>query len=117
MAKRAGIIRSPIASTSRSIWRCSRAWPCSRSARRAPGASPVWSLRLSDGRWLVARAPWQPHGGPGIVLAALALILLAVAVAAFPVVRRLTRRLERLQSGVESLGAGDLAARVEIRGH
>ncbi len=30
--------------------------------------------------------------------------------------RRLTRRLERLQTGVESLGAGDLAARVEVQG-
>src|SRR5437879_1652359 len=33
-----------------------------------------------------------------------------------PVVRRLTGRLERLQHGVESLGAGDLAARVKVEG-
>jgi len=31
-------------------------------------------------------------------------------------VRRLTRRLERLQAGVEQLGAGDLAARVKVEG-
>jgi signal transduction histidine kinase len=77
----------------------------------------AWSLRLSDGRWLVARLPWQPRGGIGLVAAALALILLAVALAAYPVVRRLTRRIERLQAGVESLGAGELSARVEVRGH
>jgi signal transduction histidine kinase len=32
-------------------------------------------------------------------------------------VRRLTRRLERLQEGVETLGGGNLAARVEVEGH
>jgi signal transduction histidine kinase len=39
-----------------------------------------------------------------------------VALGAFPVVRRLTGRLERLQYGVESLGAGDLRARVKVEG-
>src|SRR2546422_7148170 len=44
------------------------------------------------------------------------LLALAVGVGAYPVVRRLTRRLERLQAGVESLGAGELSARVEVEG-
>ena len=35
---------------------------------------------------------------------------------AYPVVRGLTRRLERLQTGVETLGAGDLKARVKVEG-
>ena len=35
---------------------------------------------------------------------------------AYPLVRRLTRRLERLQKGVERIGSGDLAARVEVEG-
>ena len=43
-------------------------------------------------------------------------IALAVAVCAYPVVRGLTRRLERLQTGVETLGAGHLAARVKVEG-
>ena len=43
-------------------------------------------------------------------------IALAVAICAYPLVRRLTRRLERLQAGVEQLGAGDLAARVKVEG-
>ena len=49
----------------------------------------------------------------------LVLMLLAVAigVAAFPIVRQISRRLERLQRGVESLGAGDLNARVPVEGH
>jgi signal transduction histidine kinase len=46
----------------------------------------------------------------------LSLIALAVAVGAFPVARRLTKRLERLQSGVESLGSGNLSARVAVEG-
>src|SRR6266702_1777922 len=43
--------------------------------------------------------------------------LAAVGVGAYPVVRRLTSRLERLQAGVESLGAGELSARVRVEGH
>jgi signal transduction histidine kinase len=39
-----------------------------------------------------------------------------LAAAAYPVARRITRRLERLRSRVEALGRGDLAARVEVEG-
>jgi two-component system, OmpR family, sensor kinase len=41
---------------------------------------------------------------------------LAVALGSYPVVRRLTKRLENLQSGVERVGAGDLGARVDESG-
>lgn len=41
---------------------------------------------------------------------------LTVGIGALPIVRRLTQRLERLQVGVESLGAGDLSARVAVEG-
>ena len=59
----------------------------------------------------------RPHRPSGLALAAfLGAIALAVALGAWPIVRRLTRRLERLQHGVESLGAGDLAARVKVEG-
>jgi signal transduction histidine kinase len=50
------------------------------------------------------------------LLLVLGSIALVVAIAAFPVVRGLTRRLERLQIGVETLGAGNLAARVKVEG-
>src|SRR5207247_4298590 len=43
-------------------------------------------------------------------------LALAVGVGAYPVVRRLTSRLERLQAGVESLGAGEFSARVKVEG-
>jgi signal transduction histidine kinase len=77
---------------------------------------PSWALRLNDGRWLVARLP-HGHRNPGWWLAAfLGLIGLAVALCAYPVVRWITRRIERLRSGVEQLGRGDLAARVPVQG-
>lgn len=77
---------------------------------------PAWSVRLPDGRWVVVRAPSRQRRPLFGVFAFLGGIALAVAVCAYPLVRRLTRRLERLQSGVESLGAGDLSARVKVEG-
>jgi signal transduction histidine kinase len=49
-------------------------------------------------------------------LGALALIALTVGISAYPVVRRLTRGLERLNRSVEALGAGNLSARVPVQG-
>ena len=46
----------------------------------------------------------------------LALIAVVVALGAFPVVRRLTGRLERLQRSVEAWGEGQLAVRVAVEG-
>jgi signal transduction histidine kinase len=82
--------------------------------RTAAGAAV--SMPLPDGRWLVIRM-LPRHRPSGLVLAAfLGAIALAVALGAWPIVRRLTGRLERLQQGVELLGAGDLAARVRVEG-
>ncbi len=75
-----------------------------------------WSLQFSDGRSLVVRLSPE-HPSRFAWLGFLALVALAVAVAAYPLVRRLTRRLERLQSSVDALGEGDLAARVPVHGH
>jgi signal transduction histidine kinase len=61
-------------------------------------------------------------GGPrawpnGVGLAALLVVLfMAVAGGAYPVVRRLTRRLEALKQGVEAFGAGALNQRVSEEG-
>ncbi|HSW03708.1 sensor histidine kinase [Aquabacterium sp.] len=51
--------------------------------------------------------------GPALLLG---LLLLAVAAGAYPVVRRLTRRLESLKQGVEAFGAGQLGQRVDEAG-
>jgi signal transduction histidine kinase len=77
---------------------------------------PISVIHLRDGRLLVARLP----GGLGISRPffhlMLALLVAAIGVAAYPIARQLTRRLERLQRGVESLGAGDLSSRVAVEG-
>ena len=53
--------------------------------------------------------------GTGLVVI-LVLLFIAVAAGAFPVVRRLTRRLEVLKRGVEQFGAGELSHRVAVSG-
>ena len=80
------------------------------------GAGPAVSIPLPDGRKLVARVPPRHRPGALMLAAFLGAIALVVAIGARPVVRRLTGRLERLQRGVESLGAGDLTARVKVEG-
>ncbi len=58
------------------------------------------------------------HGHPGRNFhIALTLLALSIGVAAYPLVRSMSRKLERLQRGVESLGAGDFSARVAVEGH
>ncbi|SFU86394.1 sensor histidine kinase [Pseudoduganella namucuonensis] len=73
-------------------------------------------MRLEDGRHIVSSTPLRQL--PSRVRLHTMLIALAIIIAlgAYPVVRRLTRRLEHLQQGVESLGAGNLGARVEVKG-
>jgi two-component system sensor histidine kinase RstB len=55
--------------------------------------------------------PGGPFDGLGIVLL-LGSLFLAVALGTWPVVRRLTRRLEALKQGVRTFGAGALHHRV-----
>jgi two-component system OmpR family sensor kinase len=66
---------------------------------------------LPDGRAVAARMerPFRPAGRNP--LAYLALIASVIGLAAYPVVRHLTRRLERLRGGVDAWGRGDFVAR------
>ena len=54
---------------------------------------------------------WFGIPGAGLV-ASLAVLFGAISIGAYPVVRRLTRRLESLKQGVEAFGAGALGRRV-----
>ena len=81
-----------------------------------PRHNPVWVFRLPDGRQIVIRPPFEHHRGGIGFFGHLALIALLLALGSYPIVRGLTGRLERLQRGVESLGAGDLTARVKVEG-
>jgi signal transduction histidine kinase len=58
--------------------------------------------------------PGLPDGAGLLVL--VGLLFLAVGAGAYPVVRRLTRRLELLKQGVETFGAGALDHRVAVEG-
>ncbi len=77
---------------------------------------PEWSFHLPDGRWIVARPVGRLSGPISRALVFLVAMAVIIAIFAYPVVRGLTKRIERLQTGVETLGAGNLAARVSIGG-
>lgn len=82
--------------------------------RHVRGLHPVAMLQLPDGRWIVAtRDQHRPRAG---WLFAIGLLALTIAIGAYPVVRRITRRLENLQRSVDALGAGALNARVRVEG-
>jgi signal transduction histidine kinase len=98
-----------------------RPLPAPTAAREIGGwlrgrGRPAWSFRLPDGRWLVVRPPLSPTGAVFGLTVFLTGMAIAIAIFAFPVVRGLTRRLERLKTGVETLGAGHLATRVPVEG-
>jgi signal transduction histidine kinase len=104
----------------------------------ADGAMRVIRLPLSDGRalWIARSGPGArraggprnaavavfpgapglvPGGGVGLAVT-LVVLFLAIALGAYPVVRRLTRRLETLKRGVETFGSGRLSHRVDASG-
>lgn len=82
---------------------------------QSPGgvAQPVFSW-LTPMTWLLP-LPWLLGGVPALI-ASLLLLFVAVAIGAWPVVNRLTRRLTALRQGVETFGAGQLQHRVEVEG-
>ncbi|MEO8023120.1 histidine kinase dimerization/phospho-acceptor domain-containing protein, partial [Polaromonas sp.] len=92
-------------------------------ADRKPGDGMEFDLVTRDGQVLnlelprpkrPARNAWnRPPFGFGWMLG---LVALAVALGAYPIIRRLTQRLEGLQRGVERWGSGDLSARVAVQG-
>lgn len=87
-----------------------------RFVRREAGEKGVMVIELADGRRVVARLASYPFGGgPGWIFYPF-LLAAALALAAWPVARRLTRRLERLRAGVDRFGVDDLAYRVEAAG-
>jgi len=81
---------------------------------RRRGAPPGVSIRLKDGRWLglsLKRHAQRPRW-----LAGFAVLAGIMALGSYPVSRRITRRLERLKTGVEHFGTGELSSRVPVEG-
>ena len=98
---------------------------------RGPGHGPEFQVPMRDGSMLYIhlprpeRPPGAPQGFPrdpfGVRVAfdfvwLLGLMGLAVALGTYPIVRRLTKRLEALQQGVERWGTGDLSLRLPEQG-
>lgn len=86
------------------------------------GSGPEFLVTLNDGQVLHIHLPRPPNRSPfssrpyGFFWL-LAMVGLGVALATYPIVRRLTKRLEALQHGVEQWGSGDLSARVPLQGN
>jgi signal transduction histidine kinase len=82
---------------------------------------PEFRVRMQDGQEVYVHLPRPPrtfwNRPPFGFFWTLLLVGVAVALATYPIVRKLTRRLERLQRGVEQWGAGDLSVRVPVQGH
>lgn len=93
--------------------------PGATLARWRAGPTQTWFVvRLGDGRRLLADASrfGRFSGGVGGLLLTLGAVALVIGLGTLPVVRRLTRRLTRLQLAVEALGEGELSSRVPVHG-
>jgi two-component system, OmpR family, sensor kinase len=76
----------------------------------------IAELKLDSGRrlQLIVPPPLAPKFESMVL--SIVLLVLGVAAATYPIVRRITRRLERLKTSVELLGAGKFDVRVEVQG-
>jgi two-component system, OmpR family, sensor kinase len=95
---------------------------------RVPGQGIEFQVDMKDGSTLIVQlAPRAGAAGagragrlwgrfPGGLLWILGIAALAVAVGTYPIIRRLTQRLDDLRLGVERWGEGDLSVRIKESG-
>jgi two-component system, OmpR family, sensor kinase len=95
---------------------------------REPGQGREYQVTMNDGSVQIVQFPPRSRGlgeafvrpwwgrGPGGLLWILGIVAVAVAVGTYPIIRRLTHRLEDLRRGVERWGEGDLSARIKESG-
>lgn len=80
------------------------------------GSGPEFVVLMLDGQIVHMQLPRGPRSAwnlaPYGFFWTLTLVALAVALATYPIIRKLTRRLELLQDGVEKWGEGNLSIRV-----
>lgn len=79
----------------------------------SPGVQGPQGSFMPFGNLPFVPAAWQRGVGLAVILL---LLFVAVSAGAWPVVNRLTRRLQALKLGVEQFGAGALHRRVEVTG-
>ena len=84
------------------------------------GPGPEFFVLLNNGQGQLIHLPQTPPSFLGMTINDLAwlltLVALAVALGTYPIVRWLTRRLERLENGVVRWSRGDLSTRVKVEG-
>jgi len=97
---------------------------------RIPGRGLEFDVEMKDGSTVTVQIPprprrpgegaggrsWLPRGTSGM-LWLLGIVALAVVLGSYPIIRRLTQRLEDLRRGVERWGDGDLSTRVDEKGN
>ena len=130
------LTREPLQLPIREVMVRNKAGEIIGTAQTKPGRRPADGLEFdvttTDGHTfnLILPRPVRPVGqmaGPTVVRPdklfgtppffwLLGLVALAVALGSYPIIRRLTLRLEALQRGVERWGQGDLSARVNAEG-
>ena len=95
---------------------------------RVPGQGPEFQVSMLDGKTLFIQLPRpgpRPPGMAGMGPARmpfnfawmLGLMAVAVALGTYPIVRRLTKRLEAVEQGVREWGEGKLSLRLPEQGH
>ncbi len=84
------------------------------------GSGPEFVVLMLDGQIVHMQLPRGPRSAwnlaPYGFFWTLTLVAIAVALATYPIIRKLTRRLELLQNGVEKWGEGNLSVRVSEEG-
>jgi signal transduction histidine kinase len=88
----------------------------SQAGRRGPRHTHRWRVHLTDGRTLVIAEPSRSSGDGPHILGMLMAVAAAVGLGAYPLVSRLTHRLEKLRTGLDAWGAGRLDARATVEG-
>jgi two-component system OmpR family sensor kinase len=95
---------------------------------RVPGQGAELKVEMNDGSTLIVQfPPRQRRAGEGPparpwfrsqegLFWMLLIVAVAVAIGTYPIIRRLTQRLEHLRRGVERWGQGDLSVRVNEAG-
>ena len=95
---------------------------------RIPGQGIEFQVQMKDGSTQIVHLPPRPRApgeplpprpwarGTGGLAWMLGIVALAVALATYPIVRRLTQRLEQLARSAQRWGEGDLSVRVDGSG-
>ncbi|MBY0445838.1 MAG: HAMP domain-containing histidine kinase [Burkholderiales bacterium] len=79
------------------------------------GKPRIFQLRLPDQRLILVGRPPHREKSPGLI-AGFAMLAIAIAIAAIPLARKLSRRLEALANQLDALGEGDFSVRLPVHG-